>query len=80
MVAISKKSDQIDKEERKSDALLEKLLPPIIIPALKNNKVKSNYRFGDSLVNNCNVPKVKLWQYNRVLFHSSTTQPIIAMA
>ena len=37
--AISKKVDDIYKEQRKSDQLLGKLLPPNVLPALKNRKV-----------------------------------------
>ena len=38
--AISKKVDDIYKEQRKSDQLLGKLLPPNVLPALKNRKVR----------------------------------------
>ena len=41
MNAISKKVDDIYKEQRKSDQLLGKLLPPNVLPALKNRKVSS---------------------------------------
>ena len=40
MNAISKKVDDIYKEQRKSDQLLGKLLPPNVLPALKNRKVR----------------------------------------
>ena len=40
MIAISRKMDQIQKEQQKSDELLGKLLPANILPSLKNKKVK----------------------------------------
>jgi hypothetical protein len=39
-MAIGRKVEDIYKEQRKSEALLGKLLPPTVLPALKNNKVK----------------------------------------
>ena len=43
MIAISRKMDQIKKEQQKSDDLLGKLLPANILPSLKNKKVKISY-------------------------------------
>ena len=57
MNAISKKVDDIYKEQRKSDQLLGKLLPPNVLPALKNRKVrlyeeKLRYEIARQILNN----------------------------
>ena len=44
MIAISRKMDQIKKEQQKSDDLLGKLLPANILPSLKNKKVKKKFK------------------------------------
>ena len=39
LVAISKKTEEIYQEQQKSDLLLKKLLPPNVLPSLKNKEV-----------------------------------------
>ena len=39
LTAIGKKVEDINKEQLKSEKLLQKLLPPNILSSLKNNKV-----------------------------------------
>ena len=46
MIAITKKLEQIQKEQKKSDELLGKLLPKHILPSLKNKEVTIHDNFN----------------------------------